>query len=113
MEDQDTERLKRGKPLIEQEELMLMAREAESGVLRLEAEYRVARMTPKPKAGASKPDSPHSPIQVRLKTLPELLIVSEQESQSTWMLRSVTLVIKWGILLNSALPKQTGARKVV
>ena len=44
-----------------------MAREAEAGVLRLEAEYRVAGMTPKPRAGASGSDSPRSPIQDRLK----------------------------------------------
>ena len=52
MNDQDKEREKHGLPLIEREELMNMARRAESTILKQEAEYRVAGEPLRPRKGA-------------------------------------------------------------
>ena len=67
MRIQDAKRLKRDEPLTDREDLMTMARQEEYLVLKLEDEYRVAGMTPKPRTGAYKLDNPRSPIQDRLK----------------------------------------------
>lgn len=65
IETQDTLRLRREKPPTERKELMTMAREEELSVLWLRAEYRMAGMTPKPRAGAHQ--NTFFPFQDRLK----------------------------------------------
>ena len=51
MKEQDMERMEQGLPLTEREELMTMARKAESAVLKLEAEYMVAGVPLRPPEG--------------------------------------------------------------
>lgn len=51
MQDKDKERMEFGPPLTERKELMTMAREEKSAILKLEAEYRVAGMPRRSRAG--------------------------------------------------------------
>lgn len=62
MKDQDLERAELRLPLTEWEELMTMARKAESTVRKLEAEYRVAGVPLRPRKGAIQPESIRSQI---------------------------------------------------